>query len=194
MNAKVDAYLRETEKWRDEFVALRKIILASGLDEELKWGVPCYSLDGKNIILIHGFKEYCAVLFFKGALLKDPQGILVIQTENVQAARQVRFTDVGQIHEMAAVLNAYISEAMEAEKAGLTVSFKKTDEFAMPEEFQNKLDTDPALKKAFEALTPGRQRAYLLHFSSAKQSKTREARIEKSRQKIFDGIGPNEIS
>lgn len=194
MNAKVDAYLRETEKWRDEFVALRKIILASGLDEELKWGVPCYSLDGKNIVLIHGFKEYCAVLFFKGALLKDPQGILVIQTENVQAARQVRFTDVGQIHEMAAVLKAYISEAMEVEKAGLTVSFKKTDEFAMPEEFQNKLDTDPALKKAFEALTPGRQRAYLLHFSSAKQSKTREARIEKSRQKIFDGIGPNEIS
>jgi len=160
----------------------------------LKWGVPCYSLEGKNVVLIHGFKEYCAVLFFKGALLKDPQDILVVQTENVQAARQVRFTNVGQIREIAAVLKSYIREAMEVEKAGLTVSFKKTDEFAMPEEFQNKLDTDPALKKAFEALTPGRQRAYLLHFSSAKQSKTREARIEKSRQKIFDGIGPNEIN
>ena len=160
----------------------------------MKWGVPCYSLEGKNVVLIHGFKEYCAVLFFKGALLKDPQDILVVQTENVQAARQVRFTNVGQIREIAAVLKSYIREAMEVEKAGLTVSFKKTDEFAMPEEFQNKLDTDPALKKAFEALTPGRQRAYLLHFSSAKQSKTREARIEKSRQKIFDGIGPNEIN
>jgi len=160
----------------------------------LKWGVPCYSLEGKNVVLIHGFKEYCAVLFFKGALLKDPQDILVVQTENVQAARQVRFTNVGQIREIAAVLKSYIREAMEVEKAGLTVSFKKTDEFAMPEEFQDKLDTDPALKKAFEALTPGRQRAYLLHFSSAKQSKTREARIEKSRQKIFDGIGPNEIN
>src|SRR5471030_1890274 len=194
MNARVDAYLGKTEKWRDEFVALRKIILASGLDEELKWGVPCYSLEGKNVVLIHGFKEYCAVLFFKGALLKDPQDILVVQTENVQAARQVRFTNVGQIREIAAVLKSYIREAMEVEKAGLTVSFKKTDEFAMPEEFQNKLDTDPALKKAFEALTPGRQRAYLLHFSSAKQSKTREARIEKSRQKISDGIGPNEIN
>ena len=160
----------------------------------MKWGVPCYSLEGKNVVLIHGFKEYCAVLFFKGALLKDPQDILVVQTENVQAARQVRFTNVGQIREIAAVLKSYIRQAMEVEKAGLTVSFKKTDEFAMPEEFQNKLDTDPALKKAFEALTPGRQRAYLLHFSSAKQSKTREARIEKSRQKIFDGIGPNEIN
>jgi|SRR5471032_1924363 len=192
MNAKVDAYLSSTEKWREEFEALRKIILDSGLAEELKWGVPCYSLEGKNIVLIHGFKEYCAILFFKGALLKDAKGVLITQTENVQAARQIRFTSVDDVRKMKTVLKSYIREAIDVEKAGLKVPFKKTDEFAMPEEFQGKLDDDAGLKKAFEALTPGRQRAYLLYFSAPKQSKTREARIEKSMQKILLGKGLND--
>lgn len=189
MNAKVDAYLGKTEKWREEFEALRQIILDGGLADELKWGVPCYSLDGKNIVLIHGFKEYCAILFFKGALLKDAKGVLIKQTENVQAARQIRFTNVDEVLKMKAVLKSYIHEAIEVEKAGLTVAFKKTDEFTMPDEFQDKLDDDNSLKKAFEALTPGRQRAYLLYFSAPKQSKTRVSRIEKSMLKIFDGKG-----
>jgi len=189
VNSKVDTYLSKTEKWLKEFVALRAIILDCQLSEDLKWGVPCYSLDGKNIVLIHGFKEYCAILFFKGSLLKDEQGILITQTENVQSARQIRFSSVEEIHALEAVLKSYIREATEVERAGLQVPFKKTDEFAMPEELQRKLDGDPGLKKAFASLTPGRQRAYLLFFSAPKQAKTRESRIEKSEQKILAGKG-----
>ena len=168
---------------------MRAIALACPLTEELKWGWPCYTLGKSNVVLIHGFKEYCALLFFKGALLKDPNGILIRQTENVQSSRQVRFTSASEIADMEAVLKAYILEAIEVEKAGLRVDFKKTKEFATPEEFQNKLDESPALKLAFEALTPGRQRAYLLHFSAPKQSKTRVSRIEKCAPQILDGKG-----
>jgi uncharacterized protein YdeI (YjbR/CyaY-like superfamily) len=188
-NPEVDKFLREEEAWREEFTKLRSIILDCGLTEELKWGKPCYSFQGSNIVLIHGFKEYCAILFTKGALLKDPKGILIQQTKNVQAARQVRFTNVGQVVKLVSTLKAYIREAIEAEKAGLKVTYKKTSEFAMPEEFRNKLAQDSALKTAFEALTPGRQRGYLLYFSGAKQSQTREARIEKCIPLIFDGMG-----
>lgn len=191
-NPKVDAFLGRAKNWQKEFGALREIALASNLTEDLKWGQPCYTLENANIVLIHGFKEYCAFLFFKGALLKDPNNILVQQTENVQAARQIRFTSVQQIEKMKNTLKAYIREAIEIEKSGLTVEFKKTDEFAVPEEFQRQLDETPGLKDAFEALTPGRQRGYLLHFSSAKQSKTREARIEKCIPMIFDGLGLND--
>ena len=188
-NPEVDKFLKEEEAWREEFTKLRSIILDCGLTEELKWGKPCYSFQGTNVVLIHGFKEYCAILFTKGALLKDPEGILIQQTKNVQAARQVRFTNVGQVVKLASTLKAYIKEAIAAEKAGLKVTYKKTSEFAMAEEFRNKLAQDPALKTAFEALTPGRQRGYLLYFSGAKQSETREARIEKCIPLIFDGIG-----
>jgi uncharacterized protein YdeI (YjbR/CyaY-like superfamily) len=188
-NPEVDKFLKEEEAWREEFTKLRSIILDCGLTEELKWGKPCYALEGTNIVLIHGFKEYCAILFTKGALLKDPKGILVQQTQNVQAARQVRFTNVGQVVKLASTLKAYIKEAMAVEKAGLKVTYKKTSEFAVPEEFKNQLAKNPALKAAFEALTPGRQRGYLLYFSGAKQPETREARIEKSIPLIFDGIG-----
>ncbi|GGF15435.1 hypothetical protein GCM10011611_21530 [Aliidongia dinghuensis] len=189
MNPKVDAYLSNVKKWRAEFDKLRAIVLDCELTEELKWGVPCYTLGDKNIVLIHGFKEYCAILFVKGALLKDPEGILIRQTENVQAGRQIRFTSVREIVEMETVLKTYIHDAIEVEKAGLKVNKKKTAEFTVPEEFQNKLDDTPALKTAFEALTPGRQRAYILYFSAPKQSKTRESRIEKCRQQILDGKG-----
>ena len=189
MNPKVDFYFNKAKNWQEEIEKLREIILDCGLTEELKWGVPCYTFQGSNIVLIHVFKEYCAVLFFKGALLKDPQNILVQQTENVQAARQIRFTGIREIVEMETILKAYIKEAIEVEKAGLEVEFKETTEFKMPEEFQNKLNQLPELKEAFEALTPGRQRGYLLHFSSAKQAKTREARIEKYMPKILDGKG-----
>lgn len=192
INPKVDSFLGKTKNWQNEFEKLREIALASNLTEELKWGQPCYTLENANIVLIHGFKEYCAFLFFKGALLKDPKNILVQQTENVQAARQIRFTSVQQIEKMKSTLKAYIREAIEVEKSGLSVEFKKTDEFAVPEEFQRQLDETPGLKDAFEALTPGRQRGYLLHFSSAKQSKTREARIEKCIPMIFDGLGLND--
>ena len=192
MNPKVDAFLGKAKKWREEFEKLRTIVLDCGLTEELKWGQPCYTFENKNIVLMHGFKEYCALLFFKGALLKDPNGILIRQTENVQAQRQIRFTDVREIVEKQAVLKAYINEAVDVEKAGLKVNFKKAAEFNMPEEFQNKLDEDPALKTAFDALTPGRQRAYLLHFSAPKQSKTRESRVEKCRQQILNGKGLND--
>jgi uncharacterized protein YdeI (YjbR/CyaY-like superfamily) len=192
MNSKVDAYLSKTEKWREEFEELRKIILDCDLSEELKWGVPCYSHNGKNIVLIHGFKEYCAVLFFKGALLKDAEGVLIMQTENVQSARQIRFADVKEIIQLMAVLKSYIREAIAVEKAGLEVSFKKTDEFTVADEFQDMLNEKPALKSAFDALTPGRQRAYLLYFFAPKQSKTRVSRIEKSMQKILDGKGLND--
>lgn len=191
-NASVDEYINKAKKWKDEYEILRKIILDCNLTEELKWGQPCYTLGKANIVLIHGFKEYCALLFFKGALLKDDKGILVQQTENVQAARQVRFTNVNEIFKVKTVLKTYIHEAIEVEKSGLKVDFKKTDEFNMPEEFQHILGKTSALKKAFESLTPGRQRAYLLHFSAAKQSKTRIARIEKATQDILDGKGLND--
>ena len=192
MNPKVDELLRKAKKWREEFEKLRMICLNCGLTEELKWGKPCYRYQTSNIVLIHGFKGYCALLFFKGALLKDPKGILVQQTENVQAARQIRFTNVREIVEMEPTLKAYIKEAIEADKAGLEVSYKKTSEFVIPEEFQNRLDNSPGLKKAFDALTPGRQRGYLLYFSAAKQSTTREARVEKCVQQILNGKGLND--
>jgi len=191
MNPKVDFYFRKG-RWQEELEKLRAIVLDSGLTEEFKWGCPCYTFEKRNIVLIHVFKEYCALLFFKGALLKDPKGILVQQTENVQAARQLRFTNVREIGKMKSIVKTYIREAIEVEKAGLNVKLKKTSEFKMPEEFQNKLDKNPVLRKAFYALTPGRQRGYLLHFSSPKQSKTREARIEKYMPRILNGKGLND--
>ena len=187
-NPKVDFYFTKAKKWQEEVAKLRKVILDCQLTEELKWGQPCYTFQKRNIVLIHGFKEYCALLFFKGALLKDADGILIQQTENVQAARQIRFTSAREIVEMEPILKAYIHEAIEVEKAGLEVNYKKNPE-PIPEEFQNKLDADPALKAAFKALTPGRQRAYILHFSAAKQSKTRVSRVEKCRPQILDGKG-----
>jgi uncharacterized protein YdeI (YjbR/CyaY-like superfamily) len=192
MNPKVDAYISRAEKWQEEFEKLRMLILDCGLHEELKWGQPCYTVDKRNIVLIHGFKDYCALLFFKGALLNDAEGLLVTQTENVQSARQIRFTNVRQIVKMKPVLKAYIYEAIEVEKAGLKVNLKKTSEFTIPEEFQNKLDKMPALKTAFAALTPGRQRGYILYFSAPKQSKTRESRVKKYTQQILQGKGLND--
>jgi len=189
MNPKVDAFLERTEKWRDELAKLRSIILDCPLVEELKWGQPCYTYETKNIVLIHGFKEYCAILFIKGALLKDAAGILIQQTENVQAGRQIRFTDLQDIIGKENLLKAYIHEAIEVEKSGLKIQHKKTEEFAVPEEFQNKLNEDPVLETAFKALTPGRQRGYILHFSAAKQAKTREARVEKYIPQILAGKG-----
>lgn len=191
-NSKVDNVLAKSKNWQEEFTLLREIVLSCDLAEELKWGQPCYTLENSNIVLIHGFKEYCALLFFKGVLLQDPEKILVQQTENVQAARQIRFSSAQQIKKMKSTLKKYIREAIEVEKAGLSVEFKKTDEFSVPEELQKKLDETPGLKEAFDALTPGRQRGYLLHFSSAKQSKTRESRIEKCIPLIFDGLGLND--
>lgn len=192
MNPKVDEFLSKGAKWKEEYEKLRNIVLDCGLTEEFKWMHPCYTFNNKNIVLIHGFKEYCALLFHKGALLKDPNGILIQQTENVQAARQIRFTNVQEIAEMETILKAYINEAIEVEKAGLEVDFKKDAEFTIPEELQHKFDEIPALKTAFEALTPGRQRAYILYFSQAKQSKTRVSRIEKYVQKILEGKGLND--
>ncbi len=189
MNPKVDWFFSKATQWHEEYEKLRAIILGCGLTEELKWGVPCYTHGKSNVVLIHGFKEYCAVLFHKGALINDTHGILIQQTENVQAARQVRFTNVQQIAELEAMLKGYILEAIEVEKAGLKVDFKKTKEFSMPEEFRQTLDENPKLKAAFEQLTPGRQRGYLLYFAAPKQSKTREARIEKYMQPILDGKG-----
>ena len=189
MNPKVDFYFTKATKWQEEIKKLRKIVLDCGLNEELKWGCPCYTFRESNIVLIHTFKEYCALLFMKGALLNDANNILIQQTENVQAARQVRFTTLQEIVEMEAILKAYIYEAIEVEKAGLKVDLKKTTEFTIAEEFQKKLDQLPALKTAFDALTPGRQRAYMLHFSAPKQSKTRESRVEKSMQMILNGKG-----
>ena len=188
-NRNVDAFLRKAKKWREEFEKLRMICLDSGLTEELKWGKPCYTYQKSNVVLIHGFKEYCALLFVKGALLKDPKGVLVQQTENVQAARQIRFTEVREIARMENILKAYLAEAIEVEKAGLEVNYKKTSEFKMPEEFQLKLDASAALKTAFQALTPGRQRAYIFYFSQPKQAKTRTSRIEKYMQQILSGKG-----
>jgi uncharacterized protein YdeI (YjbR/CyaY-like superfamily) len=186
-NPKVDSFFQDAKKWQKEMEKLRTIILGCQLSEDLKWGKPSYSFQKGNIVLIHGFKEYCALLFFKGALLKDPKGILVQQTENVQAARQVRFTSLGEIVGMEPTLKAYVREAIEVEKAGLEVSYKKTSDFKIPDEFQSRLNESPALQKAFAALTPGRQRGYLLYFAAAKQSKTREARNEKCRSQILHG-------
>lgn len=189
MNPKVDWYFAKNKTWQEEIETLRSIVLDCGLTEELKWGCPCYTLEGNNIVLIHVFKEYCAVLFFKGVLLKDPHGVLIQQTKNVQVARQMRFTTLQEIVKRKRILKAYIKEAIAVEKAGLKAELKKTKEFDMPEEFRSRLDDMPALAKAFKALTPGRQRGYLLYFSQAKQAKTREARIEKYIQHIFDGKG-----
>lgn len=192
MNPRVDFYFTKAKKWQEEIMKLRTIVLGCGLTEELKWGVPCYTFGKSNIVLIHVFKEYCALLFFKGALLSDTNGILIQQTENVQAARQIRFTNVKEIVKMERTVKAYIHEAIEVEKAGLKVDLKKTAEFKTPDEFQNKLNEMPDLKNAFEALTPGRQRAYKLYFSAPKQSKTRESRVEKCMHQIFDGKGLND--
>ena len=189
MNPKVDWYFDKAGKWQKEIVKLREIVLDCDLIEQLKWGCPCYSFEKKNIVLIHVFKDYCALLFFKGALMKDPRKILIQQTENVQAARQIRFTSLEQIVKMEKAIKTYIYNAVEVEEAGLKVPMKKTKEFKMPEEFQTKLNKLPPLKKAFYELTPGRQRGYLLYFSSANQSKTREARIEKYAEQILDGKG-----
>ena len=192
MNPKVDGYLRRAKEWREEFEKLRLIVLDCGLTEELKWGVPCYTFEKRNVVLMHGFKNYCALLFFKGALLKDPEGILIQQTKNVQAACQIRFTNVRKIVRLKAILKAYVHGAIEVEKSGQKVNFKKTSEFKIPEEFQEKLDETPALKKAFSALTPGRQRAYIFYFSQPKQSKTRQSRIENSMPQILNGKGLND--
>ena len=189
MNPKVDWFFSKDTNWQKEYEKLRTIILDCGLTEELKWGCPCYTFEKSNIVLIHGFKEYCALLFFKGALLHDPNGILIQQTKNVQSARQIRFTNVKEIVKMEKILKAYIFEAIEVEKAGLKVKLKKTSEYKIPEEFQEKLDKTPALKTAFHALTPGRQRAYIFYFSQPKQSKTRESRVEKYMKQILNGKG-----
>lgn len=192
MNPKVDFFFNKAQQWHEEFAQLRMIILDCGLTEALKWGHPCYTLESSNIVLMHGFKEYCALLFMKGALLPDPNGLLIQQTENVQAARQIRFTNVQQIIELEPVLKRYVEEAIAVEKAGLTVELKKTADFPMPEEFINQLEEVPGLQDAFDALTPGRQRAYLLYFAAPKQAKTRVSRIEKYIQPIFEGKGLND--
>jgi uncharacterized protein YdeI (YjbR/CyaY-like superfamily) len=189
MNPKVDWFFAKDTKWQKEYERLRMIILDCGLMEELKWGCPCYIHENTNIVLIHGFKEYCALLFFKGALLNDPNGILIQQTKNVQSARQIRFTNLKEIVKMEKILKAYVYEAIEVERAGLKVKLKKTTDFKIPEEFQKKLDKSKTLKTAFEKLTPGRQRAYIFYFSQAKQSKTREERVEKYLKQILSGKG-----
>lgn len=189
MNPKVDAYLKKAKKWREESGKLRTIILGFPLVEELKWDKPCYAFNGSNLLLVIGFKDYCTLMFCKGSLLRDARKILVAAGPNTQTARQIRFTNVGQIAAMEAIIKAYIRESIEAEKAGLKVKYKSVAEFAMPDEFRKALDAAPALKKAFAALTPGRQKAYLLHFAAAKQSKTRESRIAKCAPRILDGKG-----
>lgn len=191
MNPKVDEYLKKTKKWQVEMEKLRMVILGYPVTEELKWGKPCYTFQESNVLIIQGFKEYLALMFCKGALLKDAKGLLVKPGENTQAGRQLRFTNIQEITAMEPVLKAYIAEALEAEKAGLTVEFKKTPE-PIPEELKKKLDESPKLKAAFQALTPGRQRAYILHFAAAKQSKTRESRIEKCMPQILEGKGLND--
>jgi uncharacterized protein YdeI (YjbR/CyaY-like superfamily) len=189
MNPKVDFFFKKAKNWQKEYEELRMIALSTGLKEELKWGCPCYTSDKKNIVLIHGFKDYCAYLFFKGALLKDPKGILIQQTENVQYPRQVRFTSVKEIVKLQATLKAYIKEAIEIEKSGKKLELKKTADYKVPEEFEARLKESPELKKAFQSLTPGRQRAYLFYFSQPKLRKTRESRIEKSLSQILAGKG-----
>jgi uncharacterized protein YdeI (YjbR/CyaY-like superfamily) len=188
-NPKVDFFFNKPTQWQAEYKLLREIALSTGLTEELKWGCPCYSLDGKNVVLIHGFKEYCALLFMKGALMKDPKNILIQQTENVQSARQIRFTSATEIKKLTAALKGYIKDAIQIEKSGQKVELKKASEYPVPEEFQKRLDKDVHLKKAFHALTPGRQRGYLYHFGQPKLSKTREARVEKYIPHILDGKG-----
>ncbi len=192
MNPKVDFFFTKPSQWQKEYKLLRKFILDCHLTEDLKWGCPCYAYEDKNIVLIHGFKEYVAVLFFKGALMKDPDHILIQQTENVQATRQIRFTSQEQIKNLELTIKSYIYEAVEIEESGQKVPMKKTTAFSVPEEFQQKLNGLPMLKAAFEQLTPGRQRAYLLHFSQPKQSKTRESRIEKAIPQIMEGKGLND--
>lgn len=192
MNPKVDFYFDEAKKWQKEQEELREIALECQLTEELKWGTPCYTFQNNNIVLIHDFKEYCAFLFFKGALLSDTDGILIQQSKNVQAARQIRFTNLEEIRGQKSILKTYIYQAIEVEKSGLKVKLKKTKEFEVAEEFQHKLNQDSKLEAAFKALTPGRQRAYLLHFSSPKQSKTRESRVGKAIDQILDGKGLND--
>jgi uncharacterized protein YdeI (YjbR/CyaY-like superfamily) len=192
MNPKVDWFFAKETKWQKEYEKLRTIILDCGLIEELKWGCPCYTFENTNIVLIHGFKEYCAVLFFKGALLNDPNGILIQQTKNVQSARQIRFTNVGEIVKIEKILKAYVYEAIEVERVGLKVKLKKTSDFKIPEEFQKKLNKSSKLKAAFDQLTPGRQRQYIFYFSQPKQSKTREARVEKYLKQILIGRGLND--
>src|SRR5262245_19681707 len=191
-NPKVDFFFTTAQRWKEEFEKLRTIVLDCGLTEELRWGCPCYTFEERNVVLIHGFKEYCALLFFKGVLLKDAKGILIQQTKNVQSARQIRFTNVREIVKLKTILKTYIHEAIQMEKAGLSVNYKNTSEFKIPEEFRNQLDKIPALKAAFAALTPGRQRGYLLYFAAPKQSKTRESRIEKCTSKILNGKGLND--
>jgi uncharacterized protein YdeI (YjbR/CyaY-like superfamily) len=192
MNLKVDFFFNKARKWQKELEKLRAILLDCNLTEELKWGCPCYTLENRNIVLLHGFKDYCAVLFFKGALLQDVDGVLIQQTENVQAARQIRFTDTQEINKLERILRTYIYQAIEVERAGLKVKLKKTGDFSIPGEFQTKLDKRPTLKKAFAALTPGRQRAYIFYFSQPKQAKTRVSRIENYLQQILDGKGLND--
>ncbi|KAA8477171.1 uncharacterized protein YdeI (YjbR/CyaY-like superfamily) [Arcticibacter tournemirensis] len=189
MNAKVDLFLNNATKWKEEMIMLRAIVLDSELAEDYKWMHPCYTFHGKNVVLIHGFKEYCALLFHKGALLEDPDGILIQQTENVQSARQIRFTDVSEIKQQTSTIKSYIKEAIEIEKSGRKLTLKKTSDYTVPAEFKTRLDQNTDLKNAFNALTPGRQRAYLFHFSQAKQSKTKESRIEKYIPKILAGKG-----
>lgn len=192
MSPKVDDYIRKNQRWQEELEQLRAIVFDCGLNEEVKWNVPCYTLGGKNVVLIHVFKEYCALLFPKGALLDDTSGILIQQTENTQAARQIRFANVREIIELEPMVKARIHEAIEVEKAGLKVQLRETTQFSVPEELQTRLDEDPALSSAFEALTPGRQRAYLLYFSGAKQSNTRASRVERYVQHILEGKGLND--
>ncbi|MDO8998493.1 MAG: YdeI/OmpD-associated family protein [Bacteroidota bacterium] len=189
MNPKVDFFFNKAKKWQEEYRELRTIVIDCGLKEELKWGCPCYTNNNNNIVLIHGFKDYCALLFMQGALLKDAKGILIQQTKNVQAARQIRFTNLHEIIKLKTTIKAYIKEAIKIDNAGLKIELKKTKEFTMPEEFKQALIKTPKLKSAFETLTPGRQRGYLLYFSSAKQSKTREARIKKHLKQILNGKG-----
>jgi len=189
MNPKVDAFLKHQDRWRGELEMLRGILLGSGLTEELKWGKPCYALDGKNVALIHEFKEYCAILFHKGALLRDPKGVLIRQTKNVQAARQIRFTSVREVTRLEKTVKAYVREAIEIERAGLKVQLKKTEDFELPEELASKLAKNAKLRSAFAALTPGRQRAYIFHFSQPKQSTTRAARVAKHIPRILEGLG-----
>ena len=191
-NPKVDAFFETVTQWKDAFETLRAILLETGLTEELKWGWPCYALDGANIVLMHGFKGYCALLFMKGALMADPQGILVQQTANVQASRQIRFSEAAQVQAMTATLREYVREAIRVEKAGLEISWKKSAEYPMPEELQKRLDADAALRDAFEALTPGRRKGYLLAIGQAKQAITREARVEKAIPRILEGLGPDD--
>ena len=192
MNPKVDIYLSKAKKWQEELVKLRMILLDCQLTEELKWGAPCYTYQNSNVVIIQAFKDYCALLFFKGALLHDDKGILFRMGENTQAGRQIRFTSVREMGELETSIKAYIYEAVELEKAGVKVQFKRTSEYSIPAELQNKLDENPGLKTAFDALTPGRQRAYLLHFSAPKQSITRESRVEKCIQQILNGKGLND--